>query len=130
MIFGDRHAGRALNDWNAVSDAAILSAGKAGAPGQTLIPSSIRLGRLFLDRPAAIDLELHVNEAPRQKSNTKYLIYDVPRLIEYASSFYTLHPGDLIYTGTPGGVGPVKAGDRIDTEIQGIGRMTVRVRNA
>ncbi|MGE0737276.1 MAG: fumarylacetoacetate hydrolase family protein [Alphaproteobacteria bacterium] len=80
--------------------------------------------------PAAVNLSLSVNEEARQNSNTKYLIYDVPRLIEYASSFYTLHPGDLIYTGTPGGVGPVKAGDRIVSEIQGIGRMIVHVRDA
>lgn len=79
--------------------------------------------------PDAIDLELHVNDEPRQKSNTKYLIYDIPRLIEYASSFYTLHPGDLIYTGTPGGVGPVKEGDRIIADIQNIGRMIVTVRD-
>lgn len=80
--------------------------------------------------PAAVDLRLSVNGEERQKSNTRYLIYDVAMLIEYASSFYTLHPGDLIYTGTPGGVGPVKAGDRIVSEIAGIGTMTVDVHNA
>jgi len=51
-------------------------------------------------------------------------------LIEYASSFYTLYPGDLIMTGTPEGVGPVRAGDRIEATIEGIGSMTVDVRNA
>jgi 2,4-diketo-3-deoxy-L-fuconate hydrolase len=80
--------------------------------------------------PAAIDLELSVNGERRQKSNTKYLIYDVARLIEYASAFYTLQPGDLFYTGTPGGVGPVKPGDRIVSQIQGIGTMVVDVRDA
>jgi 2-keto-4-pentenoate hydratase/2-oxohepta-3-ene-1,7-dioic acid hydratase in catechol pathway len=80
--------------------------------------------------PAAVDLRLSVNEEERQKSNTRYLIYDIPRLIEFASSFYTMNPGDLIYTGTPGGVGPVKPGDRIVSEIQGIGRMVVLVRDA
>jgi 2-keto-4-pentenoate hydratase/2-oxohepta-3-ene-1,7-dioic acid hydratase in catechol pathway len=77
-----------------------------------------------------VDLRLSVNEEERQKSNTRYLIYDIPRLIEFASSFYTMNPGDLIYTGTPGGVGPVKPGDRIVSEIQGIGRMVVLVRDA
>lgn len=80
--------------------------------------------------PDAVDIRLSVNEEERQKSNTRYLVYDVRRLIEFASSFYTLEPGDLIYTGTPGGVGPVKAGDRIVSDIQGIGRMVVDVRDA
>ena len=80
--------------------------------------------------PDAVDIQLWVNDEPRQKSNTRYLVYDVARLVEFASSFYTLEPGDLIYTGTPAGVGPVKAGDRIVSEIQGIGRMTVDVRDA
>jgi len=80
--------------------------------------------------PAAVDVRLSVNEEERQKSNTRYLIYDIPKLIEFASSFYTMNPGDLIYTGTPGGVGPVKHGDRIVSEIQGIGRMEVVVRDA
>jgi 2-keto-4-pentenoate hydratase/2-oxohepta-3-ene-1,7-dioic acid hydratase in catechol pathway len=80
--------------------------------------------------PAAVDLQLWVNEEARQKSNTRYLIYDIAQLIEFASSFYTLQPGDLFYTGTPGGVGPVKPGDRIVSEIQGIGRMVVHVRDA
>jgi 2-keto-4-pentenoate hydratase/2-oxohepta-3-ene-1,7-dioic acid hydratase in catechol pathway len=80
--------------------------------------------------PAAVDVRLSVNEEERQSSNTRYLIYDIPKLIEFASSFYTINPGDLIYTGTPGGVGPVKPGDRIVAEIQGIGRMVVPVRDA
>jgi 2-keto-4-pentenoate hydratase/2-oxohepta-3-ene-1,7-dioic acid hydratase in catechol pathway len=80
--------------------------------------------------PAAVDVRLSVNDEERQKSNTRYLIYDIPKLIEFASSFYTMNPGDLIYTGTPAGVGPVKPGDRIISEIQGIGRMEVLVRDA
>ena len=47
----------------------------------------------------------------RQTANTRDLIFDVPRLIEFASSFYTLYPGDIYFTGTPAGVGPVKPGD-------------------
>jgi len=80
--------------------------------------------------PGDLDLELTVNGEQRQKSNTRYLIYDVPRLIEYASSFYTLFPGDLIMTGTPEGVGPVCAGDTIVASVAGIGSMTVEVRDA
>lgn len=80
--------------------------------------------------PNNLDLQISVNGEVRQKSNTRYLDYDVERLIEFASSFYTLLPGDVIMTGTPAGVGPVKAGDVMIAEIAGIGRMTVAVRTA
>jgi 2-keto-4-pentenoate hydratase/2-oxohepta-3-ene-1,7-dioic acid hydratase in catechol pathway len=77
--------------------------------------------------PGGLDLSLEVNGETRQASNTAGLIYDVPALIEYASSFYTLHPGDLIYTGTPEGVSQVRPGDLMTAAIAGIGRMQVRV---
>src|SRR5579862_28013 len=63
--------------------------------------------------PDTLPLSLTVNGETRQNSNINMLIYDCRRLIEFASSFYTLYPGDLIYTGTPEGVGPVKPGDII-----------------
>ena len=75
-------------------------------------------------------LSISVNGKQRQASRTSMLIYDVPRLIEYASSFYTLYPGDIIMTGTPDGVGPVVAGDVMEATIEGIGTMRVAVRDA
>ncbi|MDB5916466.1 MAG: 2-hydroxyhepta-2,4-diene,7-dioate isomerase [Massilia sp.] len=78
---------------------------------------------------ANLDFWLTVNDEPRQKANTRDLIIGIPELIEYASSFYTLHPGDVIFTGTPEGVGPVLPGDRIVVELQGVGRMEVAVRS-
>jgi 2-keto-4-pentenoate hydratase/2-oxohepta-3-ene-1,7-dioic acid hydratase in catechol pathway len=63
--------------------------------------------------PDALPLRLEVNGEVRQESNTAMLIYNCRRLIEFASAFYTLYPGDLIYTGTPEGVGPVKPGDAV-----------------
>jgi 2,4-didehydro-3-deoxy-L-rhamnonate hydrolase len=78
--------------------------------------------------PATLDLELSVNGEQRQKSNTKYLILGVAELIELASSFYTLYPGDMVLTGTPEGVSPIAAGDRIVATIAGIGTMRVEVR--
>ena len=51
----------------------------------------------------------------------------MPQLIAYASKAYTLHPGDIIMTGTPEGVAPVRPGDTIHARIEGIGEMTVRV---
>jgi 2-keto-4-pentenoate hydratase/2-oxohepta-3-ene-1,7-dioic acid hydratase in catechol pathway len=77
--------------------------------------------------PGSLELWLTVNGEPRQRSNTRRMVYDVPRLIEYASSFYTLHPGDLIFSGTPEGVGPVQPGDEIVAGIEGIGELAVRV---
>lgn len=80
--------------------------------------------------PTALDFSLTVNGELRQKANTRDLIIDVASLIEYASSFYTLHPGDILFTGTPEGVGPVAPGDTIVVEMQGIGRTEVSVRLA
>ena len=81
-----------------------------------------------LQTPNALDFSLHVNGELRQKANTRDLILGIAELIEFASSFYTLEPGDLLFTGTPEGVGPVVPGDLITTEFEGIGCMQVRVR--
>src|SRR5262249_51236607 len=81
-----------------------------------------------LPGPGALDLRVSVNGEPRQQSNTRDLILGVPELIEYASSFYTLYPGDVILSGTPEGVGPIKPGDVIVAAIENIGTMEVRVR--
>src|SRR5687767_1294654 len=80
--------------------------------------------------PGSLDLELAVNGETRQKSNTKYLILGVAELIELASSFYTLHPGDVIFTGTPEGVSPIEPGDTIVATIERIGTMSLGVRAA
>jgi len=77
--------------------------------------------------PGNLDLEIAVNGQQRQQSNTKYLILGVPQLIELASSFYTLYPGDIVLTGTPEGVSPIEPGDRIVATIENIGTMQVQV---
>ena len=77
--------------------------------------------------PGNLELWLTVNGEPRQRSNTSRMVYDVPRLIEYATSFYTLYPGDLIFSGTPEGVGSVKPGDEIRAGIERIGEFAIRV---
>ncbi len=63
--------------------------------------------------PDSLPIMIEVNGEVRQKNNTSQLIYNCRRLIEFASQFYTLYPGDLVYTGTPDGVSPVKPGDSI-----------------
>jgi 2,4-didehydro-3-deoxy-L-rhamnonate hydrolase len=83
-----------------------------------------------IPKPGNMAFSLTVNGQIKQQANTCDLILSIGELIEFASSFYTLHPGDLIYTGTPEGVGPVVAGDTIVTEFAGIGRMEVAVRMA
>ena len=75
--------------------------------------------------------KLHVNDEKRQDSNTSFLIFDIPRLIEFASTFYTLYPGDLYYTGTPEGVGPVKPGDWISLKsLPQLGELKIQVQGA
>ncbi len=80
--------------------------------------------------PGVLDLQLQLNGEVRQRSNTRNLILGVPQLIELASSFYTLHPGDIVLTGTPEGVSPLEPGDRVVATIEGIGSMQVAVRAA
>jgi 2-keto-4-pentenoate hydratase/2-oxohepta-3-ene-1,7-dioic acid hydratase in catechol pathway len=80
--------------------------------------------------PQALALKLWLNGEQKQGSSTRYMISGVARLIEYASQFYTLYPGDVLMTGTPAGVAPVKPGDVIEAEIERIGRMRVAVRLA
>jgi 2,4-diketo-3-deoxy-L-fuconate hydrolase len=80
--------------------------------------------------PNALDFHLEVNGEPRQASNTSMLIFNVHKLIAWASRWYTLYPGDVIYTGTPEGVAPVGDGDVMTCHIDGIGDMRVNVRAA
>lgn len=77
--------------------------------------------------PAALDLLLEVNGEVRQRANTRDLLLDIPALIVFASRFYTLEPGDILLTGTPEGVGPIRPGDTMRAAIEGIGAMTLRV---
>lgn len=77
---------------------------------------------------ALLEMELKVNGETRRKAPTSALLRDLATLIERASAFYTLMPGDLLHTGTPEGVVRVVAGDRIHAAISGIGRMEIAVR--
>jgi fumarylpyruvate hydrolase len=73
------------------------------------------------------ELAMTVNGQPRQKSDLNMLIWNIRELIADLSKFYHLQPGDLIFTGTPEGVGAVVAGDRIDGRIAGVGEITLHV---
>ena len=63
---------------------------------------------------------LTVNAERRQESDLSQMLYDVPHLVAELSTLYTLMPGDLIFTGTPSGVGPVQPGDRLEGGIEGL----------
>ena len=70
--------------------------------------------------PMALKLTTRVNGKTTQEGTTADMIFDIPTLIEYLSSFMTLNPGDVILTGTPEGLADVKAGDVIETEVEGV----------
>lgn len=80
--------------------------------------------------PTRLDLAIAVNGEQRQRANTRDLVLGIGTLVELASSFYTLLPGDVLLTGTPEGVGPVRPGDVMEATISGIGSMRVEVRAA
>ncbi|CAN1549174.1 MhpD 2-keto-4-pentenoate hydratase/2-oxohepta-3-ene-1,7-dioic acid hydratase (catechol pathway) [Burkholderiaceae bacterium] len=77
--------------------------------------------------PCNIDMKLWVNGELKQQANTRDLIVDIAHMISIASSAATLYPGDIIASGTPAGVGPVHAGDRVSIEVAHIGRMDIPV---
>jgi 2-keto-4-pentenoate hydratase/2-oxohepta-3-ene-1,7-dioic acid hydratase in catechol pathway len=80
-----------------------------------------------LGDPGKLQLSISVNGEPRQDANTSDLIVGVAELVAWGSSFYTLHPGDVLLTGTPQGVGPVKPGDTLLARIERIGSMSIKV---
>jgi fumarylpyruvate hydrolase len=83
------------------------------APVAAIRPAS--LGQLSSGR-----IWLSVNGETRQQSDLSRMIWDVPHIIAALSRLYELQPGDLIFTGTPAGVGPLKPGDRIEGGIEGL----------
>ena len=76
--------------------------------------------------PGQLSVKIAVNGAVKQDAHTSDLILSVAELIEWGSSFYTLHPGDVILTGTPQGVGPVRPGDVMLATSERIGSMQVQ----
>jgi len=70
---------------------------------------------------------LEINGKERQRADLSDLIWSVPELVSYLSEYYTLEAGDIIYTGTPAGVGPLKPGDALHAGIDGVGELRVRI---
>ena len=66
----------------------------------------------------------YVNGDLRQDSRTRELIFTIPELVQFISSVMTLVPGDIISTGTPSGIGPIKPGDQVTIHVEGVGALT------
>jgi len=73
--------------------------------------------------PADAMITCHINGELRQMASTRDMVFSVEQLVAFASSFMTLNPGDIILTGTPDGVSPLKAGDHVEISIEGIGTL-------
>lgn len=72
-------------------------------------------------------ISLRVNGAQRQNSDISQMIWSVPEIISELSRLFELHAGDIIFTGTPSGVGPVQPGDKLQAAIEGVGELSLQV---
>jgi fumarylpyruvate hydrolase len=73
------------------------------------------------------EIRLDINGQSRQKSTTEQLMWKIPEIIEHLSAAWELQPGDLIFTGTPEGVGAVKAGDLMVGAVAGLGELRIQI---
>lgn len=115
LQIASREKGRPWDLGKDVEQSAIIS---------KIVPAS-RIGH-----PRQGAIRLSVNGASRQHSDIDQMIWSVPEIIADLSRFYHLNAGDLIYTGTPHGVGAVSAGDALEGEVEGVATITMMVSNA
>ena len=90
-------------------------------------PCSALVTAAKIGHPSQGAISLQVNGKERQKADLSDMIWSVPEQIAYLSEYYTLEPGDVIFAGTPAGVGPVKPGDELHAHIDGVGDLKVRM---
>jgi len=88
-------------------------------------PSIVEKGNV--SDPHALEIRTTVNRELRQQGNTRDMVFDIPLLLEYVTSFMTLRPFDMISTGTPKGLSNVVPGDEVVVEIEGLGRLSNRI---
>ncbi len=91
------------------------------APCSALVPAS------DIGHPSEGEIWLKINGATQQEGDLNQLIWKIPEMISYLSDYFSLHPGDVILTGTPAGVGPVEKGDNLHGHIAGVGDLHVKV---
>ena len=94
---------------------------EASAPVSPIAPASV------VGHPGKGAIELRQNGQTRQSSDISQMVWSVPEIIAHLSGFYHLGPGDLIFTGTPAGVGPVAPGDSLEGSIEGVGELAVTI---
>ena len=94
---------------------------ESAAPCSEIVPATA------IGHPAQGAVWLKVNGEPRQKGDLNQLIWKVPEMISYLSGLFELRAGDLIFSGTPAGVGPVKRGDVLHGGVDGVGELKVTV---
>ena len=78
--------------------------------------------------PQALEIALAIDGETRQRGTTDHMVFSVARIVSFLSSVFTLEPGDLVYTGTPEGVGPVHDGQRLEATGSGLEPLVVTVR--
>lgn len=78
--------------------------------------------------PHDLRISLRVNGETRQDGSTALMIHRIPEILSYMSRIFTLEPGDVILTGTPAGVGPIRAGDTVEAEVVGVAAIRLAVR--
>jgi len=94
----------------------------------TACPLSAFVPAARIADPQQLRLQLRVNGELRQDGTTAAMLRPVARLISEASGYFTLEAGDILLTGTPAGVGPLRSGDRVEALIEGVGTLSVKVR--
>ena len=96
----------------------------------TFAPLGPLVNAASLGDPQALDITLTIDGETRQHGRTDRMLFPVARLVSYLSEVFTLEPGDLVYTGTPEGVGPVAPGQTLRCTGTGLADLTVTVRDA
>ncbi len=99
----------------------VAKAFEHSAPCSAIVPVS------EVGHPQSAAITLKINGEQRQAGDLNQMIWKVPETIAYLSSLFVLQPGDLIYTGTPAGVGAVKRGDILQGNVDGVGTISVKV---
>jgi len=98
-----------------------LKAFDRSAPCSAIVPASV------IGHPAKGRIWLSVNGSVRQDADISQLIWSVPEVIAFVSSSMALHAGDLIFTGTPAGVGPLVPGDVVEGGVEGVASIGIRI---
>ena len=96
----------------------------------TFAPLGQFLSSEKIGHPESWDVELQINGEVRQAGNTRDMVFSIAELVSWCSSIFTLEPGDLLFTGTPEGVGPIREGDSLCAHITGLPKLHVGVKQA